>query len=875
VAQPWWKPVWSVPAALRAVRATVVVPSLFALTDKVVGDPQMALFATFGGFATLVIAGFGGTRKDKFIAHAGLAVTGSLAIIIGTLVSGTTWLAVVVTVPVTFAIFFAGIAGPNAASGSAAAMFAYVLPVVSAGDASMIPSRLAGWWLASAAGTIAVLLLSPKPPGDKLRAATANLAAELASRLSAAADGVATDPESMRAAKEKLRTAFLAAPYRPSGLATADQALSSLVQLLEWGASQVGDAFDGHVDLTTNCPADRALLRAAAALFTGTHDLLTGQPADPDIAGLERAREDSAQQLRDLSGRVGEPDARMAAAQAVHAQGIAVIARAAVADAMIASRRADPETIAAERRKWYGPHDGLPGVSGGAASAGAQGVRGAGAPRERGDPGGSSPRGSNVRGLLSGTAGTPRQVGLRRATLLVTRHATVRSVWFLNSLRGALALAAAVAVADVSGVQHAFWVVLGTLSVLRTSAASTGGTAWRALAGTVIGFVVGALLLLAIGTGQTALWVALPLAVLVAAYAPGTTPFLVGQAAFTVTIVVLFNLLAPAGWRVGLLRIEDVAIGCAVSLVVGVLFWPRGVASVVGDDLADTFRRGAEYLSQAVDWALSELMLPPAAAVGTANASIRLDDAVRGFLTEQGSKKLSKEDLWTMVNASMRLRLTANTLAGLRPDVTAPGLPPGGACLPLDGSEEYGDTPACVALRSEAGSLAGFYDQVADEVGRSSLSGLPAWSHWSTWAGRLAWSPRSARSPEPPLIPAPPLIGPAVPRALAAAGNDAAGNGTTGNAAAGNGTAPAAGSDGPGGPGVPGGPGTARGATAADRTAAAGAATAVDAAAPAPPPVHPHLLWVQENLHHLSQSAQTVSAPAQRMAEARRRPWWR
>ena len=847
MAQPWWKPVWSVPAALRAVRATIVVPSLFALTDKVIGDPQMALFATFGGFATLVIAGFGGTRKDKLIAHTGLAITGSLALIIGTLVSGTTWLAVVVTVPVAFAIFFAGIAGPNAASGSTAAMFAYVLPVVSAGDASMIPSRLAGWWLASAAGTIAVLLLSPRPPGDRLRAAIADLAAELASRLDAAADGVITDPQSMHAAKEKLRTVFLAAPYRPSGLATADQALSSLVQLLQWGASQVSDAFDGHVNMTTTRPADRALLRAAARLFTDTHDLLTGRAADPDIAGLEQARADSAASLRDLSGRAGEPDARMAAAQAVHAQAIAVVARGAVADALIASRHADPETIAAERRMWYGPRDALPRVAPGEASGGAGTVAA-----------GPVPLIPNVRGLLSGRTGTPRQVGLRRATLLVTRHATVRSVWFLNSLRGALALAAAVAVADVSGVQHAFWVVLGTLSVLRTSAASTGGTAWRALAGTVVGFVIGALLLLAIGTGQTALWVALPLAVLVAAYAPGTTPFLVGQAAFTVTIVVLFNLLAPAGWRVGLLRIEDVAIGCAVSLVVGVLFWPRGVASVVGDDLADTFRRGAEYLSQAVDWALSELMLPPAAAAGAANASIRLDDAVRGFLTEQGSKKLSKEDLWTMVNASTRLRLTAHTLAGLRTAVTAPGLPPGGACLPLDGSDEYGETPACVALRSEAGSLAGFYDQVATEVGRSSLAGRPAWSQWSTWAGRLAWSPRSARtaSGEPPLIPPPPLIGPAVPRALAAASTATAG-----------GTAPAAGSGGSAG--------TARGATVADGPAPAGTTTAVDAAAPAPSPVHPHLLWVQEHLHHLSQSAQTVSAPAQRVAEARRRPWWR
>src|ERR1700759_5683421 len=148
MAQPWWKPVWSVPAAMRAARATVVIPSLFAVTDLVVGDPQMALFATFGGLATLIIAGFNGTRRDKFTAHLGLAVAGSVVLVICTLVSGTTWLAAVGTIPVTFAIFFAGVGGPNAAAGSTAAMFAYVLPVASAGDASMIGSRLAGWWLA-------------------------------------------------------------------------------------------------------------------------------------------------------------------------------------------------------------------------------------------------------------------------------------------------------------------------------------------------------------------------------------------------------------------------------------------------------------------------------------------------------------------------------------------------------------------------------------------------------------------------------------------------------------------------------------------------------------------------------------------------------
>ena len=328
---------------------------------------------------------------------------------------------------------------------------------------------------------------------------------------------------------------------------------------------------------------------------------------------------------------------------------------AAAADALIVSHRASAEAVEAERRDWYG-------FATAAAAPAAVAL-----PLHAVAPANAAPAAA----LLAAAANSPRMRGLVGAATLVRRHASVRSVWFLNSLRAAVALAAAVAVADVSGVQHAFWVVLGTLSVLRTNASATGSTALRALGGTVVGFVVGAALLIGIGTNPDALWAVFPVAVFVAAYAPGTTPFLVGQAAFTVTVVVLFNLLAPVGWRIGLLRIEDVAIGCGVSLAVGVLLWPRGVSSVVGDDLADAFRSGAAFLTQAVDWALSELMVPPAASIAAVSAGIRLDDAVRGFLTEQGSKRLSKEDLWALVNSATRLRLTAHTLAALRPAAVA------------------------------------------------------------------------------------------------------------------------------------------------------------------------------------------------------------
>ncbi|HTU74304.1 MAG TPA: FUSC family protein [Trebonia sp.] len=772
----WLRISWSAPAAMRAIRATIVIPSLFAITSTVIGDPQMALFATFGGFATLVVTSFGGSRRDKLGAHLGLAIAGSVALTIGTLVSGSAWLAALVTLPVVFAVFFAGVLGPAPATASVAILFSYVLPVASAGGAATIGGRLEGWWLASAAGTLAVLLLSPRSPGDRIRAAASALAGEIASRIRQASVGEASDPAATRAAKERLRAAFTGAPYRPTGLATADQALASVVQLLDWAASQVADAFDGHIDLTRAAPEERQLLGVAAGVFDDIAALLAGRDADPALEQLELARAAATEHLRSLAAD-SEPAERMGAAHAVHAQAIAVAARSGAADALIAARRADPATIAAERRQWYGTTQ-SPASQNGTA------------------PG-------RTASLLSATDPGSRLSGVAGAAGVVVRHASVRSVWFANSLRAAAALAVAVAVADLTGVQHGFWVVLGTLSVLRSNAAGTGATALRALGGTAIGFVAGAALLAGIGTGQTAMWVAFPLAIAVAAYAPGTAPFAIGQAAFTIVIVVLFNLLDPVGWKVGLLRVEDVAIGCAVSVVVGVVFWPRGAAALVGDDLADAFRSGGAYLTQAVEWALSERPVPPDSASVAVTASLRLDDALRGFLAEQGTKRASKEDLWTLVTATRRLQLTAHSLAGLRDVPALSGAATGPACLPLEGSEAYAGTQACVSLRMAATQLAGFYGRVADEVGHP---------------GREV----------PELLAAPPVTGGAVPRHE---------------------------------PAVPG---------TASREAAAGGA---GAPSPASRP-HPHLLWVQEHLHHLSQSAQMIREPALRVAEARRRPWW-
>jgi hypothetical protein len=781
VTRPVWLPVWSEAAAFRTLRAVLVIPSLFALTYEGFGNLQMALFAAFGGFAHLVVASFGGSRRDKVIAHFGLAVTGSLGLIIGTAVSGVKWLAVLVTIPVVFGIFFAGVAGPNAASGVIAALFPYVLPVATPGTVSTIPDRLAGWWLASAVATVAVLVLSPPSPGDRLRAAAAGSARALAAALDASVAGTATpaDHQACQAAKHELMSAFASTPYRPTGLATADQALASVVQYLEWCTTLVADATDGHPNLDRAAQPDRDLIAESAVLLRRVGDLLADQDGIagaaplPDITQMERLREASAAYHREPAPDGDYDSAEAAARHAFHAQTISLVVRNIVADSMIATRRADPETIAARRRGWYGVQP-------------------------------------------EGTESERRVAALYGALGVLTRHASIRSVWFLNSLRASVALAAAVLVADVSGVQHGFWVVLGTLSVLRTNAASTESTALRALGGTVIGFVVGALLLLGIGTSTPALWTALPIAIAVAAYAPGTLPFTFGQAAFTVVIVVLFNLLVPVGWTVGLLRIQDVALGCLVSLAVGVLFWPRGAASVVGDDLADGFRIGAAYLTQSVDWALGNRQEPPDAGPAAVTAGIRLDEALRGFLAEQGAKHLSKQDLWMLVMATMRLRLTAYSLAGLQ-------APPHARH-----HHQRGMAYARNALTRAAADLAAFYERVAVLVGRPAPHEVVLPVAVPAFTGLNGTSASAGANGEEASAVA------EVSAALAAAGpdgmNDADGEGRAGD---------------------------------------------TDLVRIITTRHHPHLLWVHEHLQHLSSHADGITGPASHVAEQRRQPWWR
>ena len=175
-----------------------------------------------------------------------------------------------------------------------------------------------------------------------------------------------------------------------------------------------------------------------------------------------------------------------------------------------------------------------------------------------------------------------------------------------------------------------------------------------------------------IGTNTTLLWLLLPLAVLLAGVAPAVVSFAGGQAAFTLVLVILFNIIQPTGWRVGLVRIEDVAIGVGVSLVVGVLFWPRGAAPALRQALAEAYADGAGYLASTVRSGMSRgdpgMPARPSVAGDAARAaaaSRRLDDAFRTYLAERGAKRLPLADVARLVTGVVGLRLEADAILDL------------------------------------------------------------------------------------------------------------------------------------------------------------------------------------------------------------------
>jgi uncharacterized membrane protein YccC len=613
-------------ALKNAVRAAIVVPAAFAIGLKVFEQPQMALFCAFGSLGMLLFVDFAGTRRMRLLAYLATLAAGCVTISIGTLCCHSTWLAVAVMFLFGFGILFAGVIDGYIAAASLVLILTFVIAAMVEASASEIPDRLAGWGLAGLFSLVAIFFIWPARPPDGLRrggaAALDALADLLDGMASSLAVGLASDAEEERlgalsaTAYEKVvaaRNAFVSLPHRPSGAGGRTAAFGRLVDDLDWfdalareqpAPGWVSDGFaPERAAVETAVPA--ALRRAAERLRAN----------DPGDGGAELERLDK--------------DHR-------------AIGRAFIARLRRHMPEDDAERVTEELNEAYR----LRSLAYGALQIGRHAIQASG---------GEGPPEPTL---------TATRAGLAQGRRIAGSHITMRSVWFRNSLRGAIGLALAVLVAKVTDAQHGFWVVLGTISVLRSSALATGTTVVEAITGTGIGIVAGGLLVWAIGDHTWLLWTVFPLAVLLGAYSPRAISFVAGQAGFTIVIVVLFNLLTPTGWKVGLVRIEDVAIGCAISLVTGFLFWPRGAADVLRGSIGAAYETAARYLDVTIATMLGVRQTGPIepVAVEASEAALRLDETVREYLAENGSARRDLDALARLVGGATRVRRSARLM---------------------------------------------------------------------------------------------------------------------------------------------------------------------------------------------------------------------
>jgi len=126
-------------------------------------------------------------------------------------------------------------------------------------------------------------------------------------------------------------------------------------------------------------------------------------------------------------------------------------------------------------------------------------------------------------------------------------------------------------VSEVLPLQRSYWVPLTVAIVLKPDYGSVFARALQRGIGTIVGAVLGAVLLAAFHGA----WLLVPFGVLAALLPYGRNRNYGLLATFlTPLVVVLVDLLKPTGWRLAEDRLVDTLIGCAIVVVIGFAPWP-------------------------------------------------------------------------------------------------------------------------------------------------------------------------------------------------------------------------------------------------------------------------------------------------------------
>lgn len=527
----------------RAARLAIVLTVGLVLLWQIIGFPvPSVLFGCFAIFSLLIFADYGGPVRSRLSAYLATIPVGCISLIIGSALSFNTIASVLGTAVFGFVVAYAGVLRGYVAAAGTAVMVPFFIAISTPDNWSDVGSHLVAYVIGGLLATAGAMLIWPVYAKDRLRY-------RIADALEAAANAIgAQEQDSERDrdytdvvlanAIDEVHKAYDASLSRPGAATSRQRDLMQIVDLLpslrlaiRWRARVNPEPIHTLDDLSLNVVS--VLRTSANAVRLPTKD----PSAAPDLSALNASRVNDRNVAAHWIG------------QHIH-EGAA-------------------ETVDVLERRY--PLRELSGLAVMIASR-ARDYVGADSQSE----GMGAVHGRDIKIHLEHSS--PR-------TALAVNF-TPKSIWFINSLRAGLAYGFAVLVLLVLPVEHAFWVVLGTLAAMKFDAAGTRRTGMQMIIGTLIGFVLGMLLVIVTQDLSVVLWVLLPVTVFLAAFTPGTISLTIGQAAFTVFLVDLFGLLTPNGLGTDIVRVEDVALGVGVALIASLLLWPGGAKRVVNASLA-------------------------------------------------------------------------------------------------------------------------------------------------------------------------------------------------------------------------------------------------------------------------------------------------
>lgn len=593
----------------RGIRATIGVPIAMALGILLLPGTPAALIAAFGVLVTVAIADFGGMRSEQVRSLGGMALAGAIVLTIGVLAGGRPWSAVLATFIVTVLLTYVVLLHGAVASGAPPVLIMYVVSVSLGVPLSELGPILGGWLIAMALALPLTLFVVPRRTTAPVRKAVESALAALADVARSRATGAPLDLDALRKAEADLQASYFGNPFRASGLSQRNHALQLLASQLQGFIAAITRGTYFTAD-RVDSPTTALLSEEAAGALAASSDAL-GDAAAPAPSGLAIAATWQGQWDEAVAVLSSDPDAvnRVDGMFPDRAFALATVRLTMLVRRVLGLGAEDYEPV-------LGAH----------------------------------------------TIPEPPMPSIRRE---LASQAHLRSPWARLALRAGVGVALAVLVVEMVGLAHGFWVMLGVVSVLRLDPSTTFKMGALAIGGTLLGAVVAILVIFVDDRNEPLLWILFVGAVFLATWAPGALGFTLGQAAFSLFVIIAFSLIAwPPDLATVEQRVLDICVGVVVGVVVAALMWPRGVMRGLMSNVADAIDSARGALVAGVNHLVTGTA-PTSTHPGEAGAELaRARDVVEMGVGSTNPQVVASAREWQALLGHLRTLVVAGHLLG-------------------------------------------------------------------------------------------------------------------------------------------------------------------------------------------------------------------